>query len=118
MQGDGEVNQTAVETSIEGEVRLRVRKDLSIDLPFAVTEEHLITMAFAESLDVAARLAMRKMVGLLEAHYGLAFHDAYRLCSVTADMRVTQVVNQNKGVHVMLGRALLRGLGRTPVLLD
>jgi hypothetical protein len=90
------VNQTAIETSLQGRFRLSVRRDLHIDLPFAASSYRLMTMAFNESLDNAARLAMRNMTRLLEEHYGLGFHDAYRLCSVAADMRVTQFVNGNR----------------------
>ena len=113
-QGDGEVNQTAVETSLWGRVRLTVRKDLKTEWPFAVTREKLMTMAFNESLDVAARLAMRNMIGLLETHYGLAFHDAYRLCSVAADMHVSQFVNGNRGIHVVLPHGPLANLPAAP----
>jgi acetamidase/formamidase len=116
-QGDGEVNQTAIETSLDGRFRLSVRRDISIDLPFAVTREHLITMAFHEDLDDAARLAMREMIRMLEQHYGLAFHDAYRLCSVAADLRVTQFVNGNRGIHAMLPLAPLAALNPKPVFL-
>jgi acetamidase/formamidase len=67
-QGDGEVNQTAIETSLQGRFRLSLRRDLPIDLPFAASSERLMTMAFNESLDNAARLAMRNMIRLLEEH--------------------------------------------------
>ena len=117
-QGDGEINQTAVETSLQGRLRLSIRRNLQIDLPFAATREHLMTMAFNESLDTAARIAMRNMIRMLETHYNLAFHDAYRLCSVAADMHVTQFVNGNRGIHVMLPLAPLAGLGARPDFLD
>ena len=106
-QGDGEVNQTAIETRLEGRFRLTLRRDLQIDLPFGVTPDCLMTMGFDESLDNAGPIAMRKMIELLGTHYGLAFHDAYRLCSLAADMRVTQVVNGNRGIHVMFPRSIL-----------
>jgi len=116
-QGDGEVNQTAIETSLEGHFRLSYRRDLAIELPFAVTADHLMTMAFHEDLDDAARIAMRAMIGILEDHYGLSFDDAYRLCSIAADMRVTQFVNGNRGIHVLLARKPLEGLARQPAFL-
>jgi acetamidase/formamidase len=116
-QGDGEINQTAIETSLEGRLRLSIRRDIKIELPFAVTRDHLMTMAFNESLDNAARLAMREMIRLLETHYGLGFEDAYRVCSVAADMRVTQFVNGNRGIHVLLPLAPLAGFPQ-PAFLD
>jgi acetamidase/formamidase len=114
-QGDGEINQTAIETSLDGDFLLSVRDDLTLDWPLAVTPNHLVTMAFHEDLDDAARLAMRSMIGLLEDQYGMTFHDAYRVCSIAADMRVTQFVNGNRGIHVMVERALLQQL---PAKLD
>ena len=116
-QGDGEVNQTAIETSLDGRFRLSVRRDFEVDWPIAVTPTHLMTMAFHEDLDDAARLAMRSMMRLLVEHYHLSFHEAYRLCSVAADMRVTQFVNGNRGIHVMLARAPLEGLAAQPAFL-
>jgi acetamidase/formamidase len=116
-QGDGEVNQTAIETSLDGRFRLSVRRDVAADLPFAVTPEHLVTMGFHEDLDDAARIAMRAMIRVLEEHHDLTFHDAYRLCSVAADMRITQFVNGKRGVHVLLPRTPLSQLAAQPAFL-
>jgi acetamidase/formamidase len=116
-QGDGEVNQTAIETSLEGRFRLTLRQDLKIDLPFAVTADSLMTMGFDENLDNAARIAMRKMIELLGTHFGIGFDDAYRLCSIVADMRVTQFVNGSRGIHVVFPRTLLAAKPQ-PAFLD
>ena len=92
-QGDGEVNITAIETSLEGECRLDVRSDFELTLPVAVTPSHLITMGFDPSLDQAARVAVRSLLDLLVRFGGMAWGDAYRLASIAADLHVTQVVN-------------------------
>lgn len=118
LQGDGEANQTAIETGLQGRLRLSVRRDLAIELPFAVTPEALITMGFHEDLDDAARIAMREMIRMLEAHFGLDFHEAYRLCSLASDLRVTQFVNGNRGIHAMLAREVLDKLKKRPAFLD
>lgn len=109
-QGDGEVNITAIETSLEGEFRVDVRDDFALSLPVAVTPTHLITMGFDASLDQAARVAVRSLLDLLERFGGMTWRDAYRLASIAADLRVTQVVNGEKGVHVMLERTILEQL--------
>ena len=116
-QGHGEINQTAIETSLDGRLRLTVRRDFSLEWPIAVTPSHLMTMAVHEDLDDAARLAMRSMIRVLESHYRMPFHDAYRLCSIAADMHVTQFVNGNRGIHVMLARALFGGMTVEPDLM-
>jgi len=116
-QGDGEVDITAIETSLEGEFRVDVRDDFGLSLPVAVTPTHLITMGFDASLDQAARVAVRSLLDLLERFGGITWRDAYRLASIAADLRVTQVVNGEKGVHVMLERTILEQLrGPLPFL--
>ncbi len=117
-QGDGEVNQTAIETSLQGRFRLSVRRDLQIHLPFAVSTDSLITMAFDEDLNNAARVATRSLIRLLEHHYGLSFHDAYRLCSVAANLRVTQFVNGNRGIHAVLPTTLLADVAARPAFFE
>ena len=101
-QGDGEVCIAAVETALEGEFRLTVRKDLRIASPFAETDEFLISMGFDEDLDEAMRKAVRDMVGLVTARSALTRNHAYMLLSLAADLRITQVVDGEKGVHMVL----------------
>jgi acetamidase/formamidase len=106
-QGDGEVCLTAIETALRGTLRLSVTKGTGIKRPWAETALHWITMSFDEDLDRAAQDAVREMVALIIGRGGLSAADAYTLCSVAADVHVTQLVNVNKGAHVMLAKALL-----------
>jgi acetamidase/formamidase len=68
-------------------------------------------MAFDADLDACVTTALRLMLDLIEARTGLSRQEAYALCSLAADLRITQVVNGNKGVHVMLEKRLLQGRG-------
>ena len=102
VQGDGEVCVTALETALAGTFRLVLRKDMKIDLPRAETPSHLITMGFDEDLDDAAKTALRQMIGLLGERLALSPEDAYMFCSLAVDLRVTQLVDGNKGIHAML----------------
>jgi acetamidase/formamidase len=111
-QGDGEVCLTAVETGLTGALRIELVKRAHLDAPFAETPSHLIAMAFDESLDVAAELASRRMIGLIEARTRLSAEDAYRLCSLAGDLRVTQVVNRKKGAHMMMPLSLIAAVLR------
>ena len=106
-QGDGEVCVTAIETALEGKFRLTIRDDLSLNLPQAETPSHFITMAFDEDLDDAAKEALRQMITLITQRTNLSKSQAYSLCSLAADLRVTQIVNGNKGIHVMLPKVVL-----------
>ena len=108
-QGDGEVCVTAIETALEGTFRLTVRKDLSFTYPRAETPTHLITMGMHEDLDRCVEMALRDMIAWIVDRTGLSREDAYMLCSLAGDLRVTQTVNGNKGIHMMMEIALLNG---------
>jgi len=107
-QGDGEVCLTAVETGLEGRFRVDLIKRAHLAGPWAETPGHLIAMAFDEDLDEAMRGALRALIAMISEWTGLSREDAYRLCSVAADLRITQVVNVKKGVHAMLPREYLQ----------
>jgi len=65
-------------------------------------------MAFEPDLDDAGVIALRDMIKFICAGTGLTREDAYTLCSLAADLRVTQVVNGSKGIHIMLEKSLLQ----------
>ena len=106
-QGDGEVCITAIETGLIGTFELHVRPDMSLEWPLAETATHMITMAFDPDLDQCVVIALRQMIDLVVERAGITREQAYTLCSLAADLRVTQVVNGNKGIHVMLEKKLL-----------
>ncbi len=108
IQGDGEVCVTAIETAMSGKFRLTVRDDLGYGHPFAENEDYLIAIGLDEDLDEAARQAVREMITHLQSRTNLARHEAYMLCSLTGDLRVTQTVDGVKGIHMMLAKKHLR----------
>ncbi|MGE5098244.1 MAG: acetamidase/formamidase family protein [Betaproteobacteria bacterium] len=107
-QGDGEVCTTAIETALTGTFEIHVRRDLPLDFPAAETPGHLITMGMDPDLDTAAKDALRRMVDRVAQETGLSRHRAFMLMSLVADVRVTQLVNEHKGIHVMMPRTALR----------
>jgi acetamidase/formamidase len=111
VQGDGEVCVTAIETGLIGTFELIARNDIQLVWPQAETPTHVMTMAFDPDLDQCVVVALRQMIDLISARTGLAKQEAYALCSLAADVRVTQVVNGSKGIHVMFDKAYLKGRG-------
>jgi acetamidase/formamidase len=106
-QGDGEVSVTAIETAMrEAVLQFVVRKDLRLERPMAQTPTHWITMGFHPQLDEAAKVALRDAVRFLSTAKGLSRDDAYSLASLAVDLRVTQIVDGNRGVHAMIPRAI------------
>jgi len=107
-QGDSEVNGTVIETSLTGTIEFHVRRDLGWRLPRAQTATHFITFGLDADLDDAARQALHEMLDWIVALTGISRDEAYALSSFAVDLRVTQTVNNVKGVHAMLDRSILR----------
>ena len=107
LQGDGEVCVTAIETALSGTFEFRLRRDLSLRFPQAETAGEHITMAANADLDDAAKDALRDMIALIVRRTQLKPAEAYMLCSLAADVRVTQLVNEQKGCHVVLPKSAL-----------
>jgi len=107
-QGDGEVDQTAIETSMRGRLRLTVRKGMKLAWPRAETPTHYISMATDLDLSVATKTALQEMIDFLAATKGLTKHEAYQLTSIAGDVAVTQLVDQTLGVHVKISKAIFK----------
>jgi len=109
-QGDGEVDQTAIETSLRGRLQLTVRKDMKLTWPRAETPTDYLTMATDPDLMVATKGAIQEMVDFLMAQKHLTRHQAYQLTSIAGNVAVTQLVDKpNVGVHVRLPKSLFVG---------
>ncbi len=105
-QGDGEVDITALETSLRGRLEFVVRKDMHLTWPRAETPSHYIAMGIDKDLDEAMKIAVREAVALLVDVKKLSRDDAYMLASIAADFRVTQVVDGTKGVHALIPKSI------------
>ena len=102
-QGDGESSVTAIECPMEAvDLTFLLHPELRLTMPRAHTPSGWITFGLHEDLDEAALLALEGMVELLGELYGLDRHQALGMASVLVDLRITQMVNQVKGVHALL----------------
>ena len=66
-------------------------------------------MAFHEDLDQAMKQALRDMIVQVTHRTSLTLNQAYVLLSLAGDLRITQVVDGEKGVHMMLKKEWLAG---------
>ena len=106
-QGDGEVDQTAIETSLRGRLQLTVRKDMKLQWPRAETPTDYISMATDPDLVVATKTAIQEMVDFLVSEKKLTRHQAYQLVSIAGNVAITQLVDKpNLGVHVRLPKSI------------
>jgi len=108
-QGNGEVDITALETSLTGRLRFIVRKDMHLAWPRAETPTHWIAMGMDRDLVTATKTAVREAIDFIATTRGLSREDAYMLTSVAADVDVTQLVDGNVGVHVMIPKKVFVG---------
>lgn len=102
-QGDGEVCGTAIETPMHATVRLTIRKDLHLTAPEFLTApgdaaerpvgRRYATDGVGPDLRIAAQDATRRMIDWLGREHGLAPIDAYMLCSVAIDLRISEIVD-------------------------
>ena len=108
-QGDGEVDQTAIETSMRGRIQLTVRKGMKLTWPRAETATDFISMAADPDLTAATKIAIQEMVDFLAATKGLTKHQAYQLVSMAGNVAITQLVDKpNLGVHVRLSKSIFK----------
>jgi len=105
VQGDGEVDGGAAETSNTVIVQLIVRKDLHLTNVRAETPAHYMVMGLDVELSTAMHKAIANSVDFLKETQGLDFFNALSLCSIGVDFRVTEVVDVTKGIHAMIPKS-------------
>ncbi len=105
-QGNGEVDITALETSLTGTFEFVLHKNMASSYPRAETPKAYIAMGFDDDLSNATRKAVRNMINFLMAEKGMTRDDAYMLVSVAGDVEITELVDRNKGVHVVVPKLL------------
>jgi acetamidase/formamidase len=107
-QGNGEVDITALETSLVGTFEFRVRKDLHLKAPRGETPTHFISMGLNPDLTEALKMAVREAIDFLVTEKHLSREDAYMLCSAGVDFNVTQAVDGTKGVHAIIPKSIFK----------
>lgn len=102
-QGDGEVCGTAIETTLGVSLNLDIGKGANIPAPRFETSTpvtrhldvagYLVTTGVGSDLIQGAKDAVRSMIDLLQARASMSAEDAYMLCSVSADLRISEIVD-------------------------
>jgi acetamidase/formamidase len=107
-QGDGEVDQTGLETSLRGKLQLTVRKGMKLAWPRAETDQYFISMGTDVDLRIATRIAIQEMIDFLAATRKMDKHQAYQLTSMAGDVAITQLVDGTMGVHVKMPKSIFK----------
>ena len=116
LQGDGVVDQTAIETAAEDlEIRYDLHKQVPLQGPLGETDTSWIVIGFAGSLDDALVTCFRELIAWLSAAAGITGPEAYALASMAVSFRVTQYANQTgsaytsvppKAVHAVIPKSV------------
>jgi acetamidase/formamidase len=107
-QGHGEVSGAAIEAPMRIIYQVKVIKGgRQLKEPQYESDDFYAVTAFASTLDEAAKKATRYMIDYLVAEHQLTRHDANMLCSVAADLKIAEVVDQNVLVSMHIPKSVL-----------
>lgn len=102
-QGDGEVSSQAIECPMDiVDITISIVEDLNIQMPVANTPNGWITFGFHKNLNEAVIIAIDAMLDFIVKRYEITRVEAMALGSTVVDLRITQIVNGEKGVHAIL----------------
>jgi acetamidase/formamidase len=111
LQGDGVVDQTAIETAAEDlKIRYDLHKSVGLTNPLAETPTHWIGIGFGDSLDDAIVACLRELIAWLHAASGISEGEAYALCSMAVSFRITQFANQTGSAYNSIPPKAVHGL--------
>jgi acetamidase/formamidase len=122
-QGDGEVCVTGIECPMAFSLRFDVRRDVTVKpwryhfrtppgplQPRSDERGYYATTALGPDLMENARNAVRDLIEWLGSAHGLSREDAYVLCSLAADLKISQIVDQpNWGVSAYMTLSVFQG---------
>lgn len=110
LQGDGELNGNALETSMDVEFTVDVIPDKRVPGPRVESATHIMAMGLDGSIDDAFRDATVNMAGWLTEKYGLTPTEVAELLGSTAEYKVSEVADRNAGVVLKINKERLQSL--------
>ena len=114
LQGDGELNGNALETSLDVEFSVEVLREKRIPGPRVENPEYLMSMGLAGSLDDAFKEATSGLAAWLEKDYGLTGPEAAILLGATIEYEISEVADRNAGVVAKIRKTYLPPAASAP----
>jgi acetamidase/formamidase len=110
-QGDGVVDQTAIETAMEDlRIQYVLHKRVDLAAPIAETPTHWIVLGFGESIEDALTASLRQTIDWLSRSTGLSKLDVYALSSIAGSFRITQYAHQTNTVYSSIPAKTVHGM--------
>ena len=110
LQGDGELNGNALETSMDVEFTVDVLPGKRIGGRRIETPTDLIAMGLAGSVDDALKEATNNMANWLEQDYKLTPSELAQFLGVAAEYHISEVADRNAGVVLKIAKSKLSTL--------
>jgi amidase len=116
VQGDGELNGNALETSMDVEITVDVIPSKSISGPRVENSTHIMAMGLAGSVDAAVREATSAMANWLADDYKLTPTEIAEVLGSSSEYRISELADRNAGVVLKLAKARLQTLTPPPAV--
>jgi acetamidase/formamidase len=110
VQGDGELNGNALETSMDVEFTVDVIPGKGIRGPRVESATHIMAMGLGGSLEDALRRATGSMAAWLSEDYKLTPSEVAQVLGSSAEYRISEVADRNAGVVLKINKERLNGL--------
>jgi len=110
LQGDGELNGNALETSMDVEFAVDVLPGKRIGGRRIETPTDLITMGLQGSVDDALKEATNNMANWLEQDYKLTPTEIAQFLGVASEYHISEVADRNAGVVLKIAKSKLSTL--------
>jgi len=110
LQGDGELNGNALETSMDVEFTVDVIPGKHVPGPRVESATHLMAVGLSGSLDDAFREATANMASWIEDKYKLTGSEVAQVLGTAAEYKVSEVADRNVGVVLKLNKDRLKAL--------
>jgi acetamidase/formamidase len=111
LQGDGVVDQTAIETAAEDlKIRYDLHQGVALPGPVGETPTDWIGMGFADNLDDALVACLRGLIAWLHEAAGVSEGEAYALCSMAVNFRVSQYSHQTGSAYSSIPPKAVHGM--------
>jgi acetamidase/formamidase len=110
-QGDGVVDQTAIETAMDDlRIQYVLHKQVRLGAPIAETPSHWIVLGFGDDLESALTASLRQTINWISAATGLAKVDVYALMSIAGSFRITQYSHQTQSNYTTIPGKTVHGM--------
>jgi amidase len=110
LQGDGELNGNALETSMDVEITVDVIPEKRIQGPRVESATHLMAVGLDGSLDDAFRDATSNMAQWLTDEYKLTPSEVAQVLGTAAEYKVSEVADRNAGMVLKINKERLKPL--------